>query len=380
MSIMKIAFIGQKGIPVTFGGVEYHVEGLSKRLVKRGHEVSVYVRNWYTKRNLSHYEEIKLIHTPTIRTKHLDAVTHTFISSMDSIFRNYDVVHFHALGPSFFCPIPKLARKKVIVTVHGLDWQAKKWKGFAKTFLRFCEYLAVHFPDETIVVSKTLKDYFKRKFGKECTYIPNGINISKLRSAKLIREKYGLEGKDYLFFMGRLVPSKRVEWLIKAFKVMLNTKNLMPNVKLVVSGGSSATDNYVRKLKKIAQGNKRIIFTNYITGHEKEELFSNALLFVLPSSIEGLPIALLEAMSYGVPCLASDILAHQEIITDGVEGFLFQSNNFYNLVAKLDQLLKNLKRLKTVTQKAKQKVEKEYNWSKIIDKVEEVYHRVLKCQ
>jgi len=152
---MKIAFIGQKEIPVTFGGVEYHVKELSKRLVKRGHDVSVYIRNWYTEKNLSHYEEIKLIHTPTIRTKYLDAVTHVLSSSMDSIFRNYDVVHFHALGPSFFCPIPKLARKKVIVTVHGLDWQTKKWKTFAKTFLRLCEYSAVYFPLETIVVSKT---------------------------------------------------------------------------------------------------------------------------------------------------------------------------------------------------------------------------------
>ncbi len=378
MSTLKIAFIGQKGIPATLGGVEYHVKELSERLVKRGHEVSVYVRNWYTKRNLSHYKKIKLIHTPTIKTKHLDAITHAFSSSIDSIFRNCDVVHFHALGPSFFCPVPKLARKKVIVTVHGLDWQTEKWKKFAKVFLRFCEYSVIYFPDETIVVSKTLKDYFKRKFGKECIYIPNGVNIPKLRSAKLIREKYGLKGKDYIFFMGRLVPSKRVEWLIEAFKIMLNTKNLIPNFKLVISGGSSATDNYVRKLEKLAQGNKRIIFTNYITSHEKEELFSNALLFVLPSYVEGLPIALLEAMSYGVPCLASDISPHREIITDGVEGFLFQSDNFCNLAAKLDYLLKNSKELKTVTQKAKQKVEKEYNWSKIIDQVEEVYHRVLK--
>ena len=178
--------------------------------------------------------------------------------------------------------------------------------------------------------------------------------------------------------MGRLVSSKWVEWLIKAFKMMLNTKNLIPNFRLVISGGSSATDNYVRKLEKLAQGNKRIIFTNYITSHEKEELFSNALLFVLPSYVEGLPIALLEAMSYGVPCLASDISPHREIITDGVEGFLFQSDNSCNLAARLDYLLKNSKELKTVTQKAKQKVEKEYNWSKIIDQVEEVYHRVLK--
>jgi len=378
MSTMKIAFIGQKGIPATFGGVEYNVKELSERLVKRGHQVSVYVRNWYTKRNLSHYKKIRLIHTPTIKTKHLDAVTHAFSSSIDSIFRDYDLVHFHALGPSFFCPVPELAGKKVIVTVHGLDWQTEKWKKFAKAFLKLCEYLVISFPHETIVVSKTLKDYFKRKFGKECIYIPNGINIPKPRPAKLIKEKYGLKGKDYIFFMGRLVPSKRVEWLIEAFKKILNTKNPTPDIKLVISGGSSATDNYVRRLEKIAQGNRRIIFTNYITGYEKEELFSNALLFVLPSYVEGLPIVLLEAMSYGTPCLASDILPHREIITEGVEGFLFQSHSSYNLMTKLEYLLKNSKELKVVREKAQYKVEKEYNWNTIIEQVEKVYCRVLK--
>lgn len=373
---MKIAYIGQKGIPATFGGVDFHVEELSKRIVQRGHKVYVYVRNWYTDRNLREYQGVKLIHTSTMRTKHLDTFMHSLTSSLHSIFQDYDIIHYHALGPTIFSWLPKFFRGKVVVTVHGLDWQRGKWGSFAKAFLKFTERTATYIPDKTIVVSKAQKEYFESKYGRECIYIPNGVNIPQAKATSgIVKEKYDLNGEDYLLWMGRLTPEKRVDWLIKVFREI---KTKMPTLRLVIAGGSSATDEYVRGLEKLVGDDERIIFTGYVAGQEKEELFSNALLFVLPSYLEGLPIALLEAMSYRLPCLASDIPPHKEVISEGVDGFLFQSNNFSNLVEKLKDLLRSPNGRKYIGENAKRKVKREYNWDKVVRKTEEVYEEVLK--
>lgn len=368
---MKIAYIGQKGIPATFGGIEFHIDELSRRLVKRGHKVYVYVRDWYTDKNLKWYQGVKLVHTSTIKTKHLDAFIHSLTSSFHSIFQDYDIIHYHALGPTIFCWLPKVVRGKVVVTIHGLDWQRGKWGSFAKVFLKFTERTATYIPDKTIVVSKAQKEYFESKYGRECIYIPNGVNIPKRRLLSgIIKEKYDLNGEDYLLWMGRLTPEKRVDWLIKAFKEI---KGKIPNLKLVIAGGSSATDDYVKGLKKLAGDSERIIFTGYVACQEKEELFSNSLLFVLPSYLEGLPIALLEAMSYRLPPLVSDIPPHREIISHGQDGFLFQSNDFYDFVKKLEELLKNQERLREIGENARRKVEKEYNWDDVVRKTVKVY-------
>jgi len=373
---VKIAYIGQKGIPATFGGVDFHVEELSKRIVQREHKVYVYVRNWYTDRNLREYQGVKLIHTSTMRTKHLDTFMHSLTSSLHSIFQDYDIIHYHALGPTIFSWLPKFLRSKVVVTVHGLDWQRGKWGRFAKAFLKFTERTATYVPNKTIVVSKAQKEYFESKYGRECIYIPNGVNIPQAKpTSGIVKEKYDLNGEDYLLWMGRLTPEKRVDWLIKVFREI---KTKMPTLRLVIAGGSSATDEYVRGLEKLAGDDERIIFTGYVAGQEKEELFSNALLFVLPSYLEGLPIALLEAMSYRLPCLASDIPPHKEVISEGVDGFLFQSNNFSNFVEELKELLRNSNGRKHIGENAKRKVKREYNWDKVVRKTEEVYEEVLK--
>jgi len=372
---MKIAYIGQKGIPATFGGVDFHVEELSKRLVERGHKIYVYVRNWHTDRSLKEYRGVRLVHTTTIRTKHLDAFMHSLTSSLHSLFQDYDIVHYHALGPTVFCGLPKIFRSKVVATIHGLDWQRGKWGTFAKAFLKFTERTATYIPDKTIVVSKSQKEYFESKYGRECIYIPNGVNIPQRKlPSGIIKEKFGLNGEDYLLWMGRLTPEKRVDWLIKAFKEI---KGTMPNLKLVIAGGSSATDEYVKGLKKFVGDDERIIFTGYVAGQEKEELFSNALLFTLPSYLEGLPIVLLEAMSYELPCLVSNISPHREVINEGVNGFLFKSNSFSDFVKKLERLLENSERLGNIGENARRKVEKEYNWDDVVRKTEEIYQELV---
>jgi len=370
---MKIAYIGQKGIPATFGGVEFHVDELAKRLVKIGHEVHVYVRNWYTDKNLKHYQGIRLIHTPTIRTKHFDAFIHSLTSSLHSLFQSYDIIHYHAMGPSVFCWLPKILHKRIVVTLHGLDWKRGKWGSFAKAFLKFTERTAIYIPDKTIVVSKEQKTYFEGKYGKNLIYIPNGVNIPQTKATNaIIKEKYKLNGRDYLLWMGRLTPEKRVDWLVKAFK------EIRPDFKLVIAGGSSATDEYVKKIKKITANDKGIIFTGYVLGQEKQELLNNALLFVLPSCLEGFPITLLEAMSHKLLCLASDIPPHKEVITQGVDGFLFKSDDFYDFVKILKKLLSPSTKSGTAGEKARIKVERAYNWDEIVRKTEFVYDSLKK--
>lgn len=370
---MRIAFIGQKGIPATFGGVETHVEELAGRLTGRGHEVSVYVRGWYTPKNLKTHKGARLIHTPTINTKHLDAFVHSLTSSVHSLFKDYDIIHYHGLGPTFFSFIPLLVRKKVVATVHGLDWQRGKWGKGASTFLRFTEKTAINIPQRTIVVSKTMKEYFEAKYGKKVVYIPNGVNISRPRRSSIIKDKWGLRGDDYIFFMGRLSPEKRVELLIRSFK-----KIKTGGLKLVIAGASSATEGYAEGLKAEAKGADDIIFTGNVTGKEKEELLANAKLFVLPSSVEGLPITLLEAMSYGTPCLASGISPHKEVITEGLNGYLFRTDDLQDLEARLEDLIgAGSPALKKTGHNGKRAVMEGYDWDSITARLEEVYNSVL---
>jgi len=365
---MRIAYIGQKGIPATFGGVEYHVEDISVRLAQRGNDVTVYVRTWYTPSDIMSYEGVNLCHKPTINTKHLDAFVHCLICSLHCAFNRPDIVHYHAIGPSFFAWIPRIAGVKTVSTIHRFDYDAAKWGGFAKWFLRFCEKVALKVPHKTIVVAKHQQRYYK-SLGYQTTNIPNGVPLPKPTSPEIIKEKYGLQGSDYILFLGRLVPEKRVDWVINAFQQLRKE-----DISLVIAGGSSATDDYVKMLKKKAKGNPKIIFTGYVSGQLKEELFSNAATFVIPSELEGLPIALLEAMSYGLPCLASDIPPHSEVIEESINGFLFKGDSFDDFVNTLIKLLGLDGEVKKhVGNNAREHVAKYYDWDDVVDEIEKLY-------
>ena len=232
---MKIAFIGQKGIPVTFGGVEYNVDRLSRELVRFGHDVTVYVRSWYTQKSMKNYDGVRLIHVPTIKSKHLDASVHSFLCSIHALFGRYDIIHYHGIGPSFFSLLPKLMNKNIVATIHRLDWNSEKWGKRAKVFLKFGEYISVKIPDRTIVVSANLKEYIKEKYKKDAIHIPHGIDKPRRLPPMIIKEKYGLNGKDYVLFLGRLVPEKRVDWLIEAFQSTEHKSPRAKNMKLVIA-------------------------------------------------------------------------------------------------------------------------------------------------
>ncbi len=317
---MKIGVIGTLGLPVTYGGVERHVEQLYSRLAARGHDITVYCRTHYTDRKTDDYQGIKLVRFPSIRTKHLETISHTFISSLNSLFSDLDIIHYHSLGPSLFSFIPALKGQKSVVTIHGLDWQREKWGRFASCYLKLSELFALYFPKATIGVSKNIQTYFMDKYRQHINYIPNGVNIPNKIPADKIKQ-WGLETDGYILYVGRLVPEKGCHYLIDAYS-RLNT-----DLKLVIAGDSRFTDKYADSLKRSAS--KDIIFLGNVTGVKLAELFSNAYLFVQPSELEGLSIALLEAMSYGRCVLTSDIAEELEVTADA--GLSFQNKDSADL-------------------------------------------------
>ena len=276
---MAIAMFGQKRLSRE-GGIEIVVKELCTRMAKNGYTVTCYNRSGhhvsgaeYDKK--TEYEGINQKCVPTIEKKGLAAVSSSFFAALYSAFGKYNVVHIHAEGPAFFSWLPKLLGKRVIVTVHGLDWQREKWKsGFGSKFIKQGEKNAVKYADEIIVLSKGVHDYFRNQYGRETRFIPNGVNRPEIRKAELITDKFGLTKDSYILFLGRLVPEKGIRYLVEAFK------NVKTEKKLVIAGGSSDTDSFMKELKELAKDDKRIIFTGFVQGQMLEELYSNALIFI----------------------------------------------------------------------------------------------------
>ena len=357
---------GQKRIPSREGGVEIVVEELCTRMVAQGYNVTCYNRGGhhvsgseFDSKRLKEYKGIRLKTVPTIEKKGLAAVSSSFFAALCCAFGKYDIVHIHAEGPAFFAWIPKLLGKKVIVTIHGLDWQREKWKaGFGAKFIRQGERNAVKYADEIIVLSKGVQDYFEKTYGRKTVFIPNGVNRPKKQKAELITEKYGLEKDSYILFFGRLVPEKGIKYLIEAFKQVDTDK------ELVIAGGSSDTSEFENEIKELAKEDKRILFTGFVQGQELEELYSNAYVYVLPSDLEGMPLSLLEAMSYGNCCLVSDIPECVDVVED--KALIFQKSDVNSLYTKLVDICCNSSKVKSFKCTAEEFVCNKYSWNKIV--------------
>ncbi|MFQ5645812.1 MAG: glycosyltransferase family 4 protein [bacterium] len=384
---MKIAMIGQKGIPATYGGIEKHVEELSSRLAGLGHDVTVFCRPYYTNPSVEDgkvkrvkekcsYRGINLKILASLNTKHLDAITHTAVSSMAALSGGFDIIHYHALGPSLLSFLPRvLSSAGVIATVHGLDWHRNKWRGVATWALKAGELATAWFPHRTIVVSRTLKKYYRENHSRcDCHYLPNGQELISPLKPGIISGKYGLNGNDYLLFVGRLVPEKGCHSLISAFKKVDTAK------RLVIAGGSSHSDEYQQELHNMAADDPRILFTGYVYGDELKELYSNCCLFLLPSELEGLPIVLLEALGYGCPALVSDIPENMEVIApDGalLYGYKFRNRNVDDLQENLTGLLNSSPPPDSLREKVKSYLATNYNWDRITLDTMKVYQEAL---
>ena len=370
---MKIAMIGHKRIPSREGGVEIVVEELSTRLVKRGYQVDVYNRKGRNiqdknadkeNRKIKKYKGVNIITIPTINKKGLDALIYSFFASIRAVFGKYDILHYHAEGSCAMLWIPHLFRKKIVVTIHGLDWQRAKWGGFATKYIKFGEKLAAKYADEIIVLSKGIQKYFKDTYNRDTKFIPNGVNKPTLRQAKIIKEKYGLEKDSYILFLARIVPEKGLHYLIEAFKKIDTDK------KLVIAGEASHTNDYLKKIKKSIKDDNRIIMTGFVQGIELQELYSNCLIYCLPSDVEGMPLSLLEAISYGCNCLVSDIEENKQI-TEEANVITFKNGNIGDLEEKLQKLLNNDNKNKVY---ANDEFFKVHNWDYIEEKIEKIYN------
>jgi len=318
---MKIAMIGQKGIPACYGGVERHVHDLSVGLVKDGLNVTVYCRKWYTDGSTGNFEDIKRVFMPSIHTKHFDTITHTLIASIHASFMKFDVIHYHGVGPSLMSWIPRLLspNTKIITTFHSIDRYHQKWNIIAKWFLRLGEWTACKFAHATISVSNSLKQYCQNEFKMETSYIPNGVNITEETFSNESLAQFGLESGKYLVMVSRLVPHKGAHLLIEAFtnlKEKYTDNDAIRNLKLAIVGGSVYTNEYVKSLHQMANRNHDIVFTDFQSGNTLKELYANSLALVHPSLNEGLPITVLEAMCYAKPALVSNIPEHLELVND----------------------------------------------------------------
>ncbi|KKP69794.1 hypothetical protein A2X44_04960 [candidate division CPR3 bacterium GWF2_35_18] len=378
---MRIYFIGQKGIPASYGGVEHHVEQLASRLAKKGHEVYVYCRPWYqnlvfqNKKVPKTYQKIKLLNNPSINTKNLDAITSTFTATMNVLTRKADVIHYHGIGPSSLLFIPKLLKTKsrIVATFHCKDYEHQKWSFLARSYLKFGEHVCVKIPNGTIAVSKTIQEYVREKYHKKITYIPNGVPLFTKEKAKNIKD-WGLEKDKYILTVARLVKHKNIHTLIKAYQLLFPKPN-KTNPKLVIVGGKAdGSGQYEDYLKNLAKEDPNIIFTGFQTGETLAELFSNTYLYVHPSAAEGLPIAVLEAMAYSNCVLASNIPENLEPLSDF--GFSFKVGNVDDLKEKLVNLLHKPKLIKETGEKARLYVRKKYSWDQIVEKTDEFYENL----
>jgi len=374
---MKIAMIGQKGIPATYGGVERHVEELAVRLVERGHDVTVYTRPHYDRHNARrpkpsrhpmYYRGVRLVQLPSIATKHLDAISHVALCTAHAVESRADIVHYHAVGPALLCWIPRLFRQKTVVTIHAQDALRSKWGRFARFALNCGEWMAVCAPRATICVSESLAAKLSRRYGRRVEFVPNGVVLVEESDDSILAE-LGVERGAYILFASRLVPEKGCHYLIGAWE---EAGRPLP---LVMAGDSSFSLAYVERIKSMS-GGSAVKFPGNIYGARLASLFRNATLFVLPSDLEGLPIVLLEALGYGVPVLASDIPPNCEVM--GEIGKTFVAGDIGDLREKLRQCLAAAEELKRDAGLAASRIASRYDWDLITQQTTSVYTRATR--
>jgi glycosyltransferase involved in cell wall biosynthesis len=373
---MKIAVIGAKGLPAQQGGIERHCEELYPRMVAQGHSVDLFARQSYAQISDSgpyHVRGVQVISIPVPVDGGLEVIMSCSLAAMSTIGTQYDIVHFHAIGPALFCWIPKFASTaKVFVTCHGLDWQRAKWGKFSGRLLRMGESAAIRYADGLIVVSEELRSYFQATYNRESIYIPNAPGgLGESDPDFSFGASLGIHPGRYIIFLGRLVPEKRPDLLIQAFQTLVPK-----GWKLVIVGGSSDTDAFTVKTIGLAEGNSDIVFTGQLVGSHLAEIIRGAGLFVLPSDLEGLPLAMLEAMQEGIPVLASDIPVHQQLLSSD-RGLLFKAGNLESCIHKLGWAIAHLEELKVMSQNAKRYVNFKHDWDQITEETLMAYKQLL---
>lgn len=368
---MRIGFIGQKGFPATWGGVEVHVDEVARRLAARGHHVTVFNRRWYAQpvAPAPAAERLTVVDIPSLNTASLDAITHSALSTCSALVRDLDIVHYQCMGPSLPAFLPRALGKIVIATIHGYDYRAAKWGAFARTALRVGERVALHVPHRTIVVARHQQDHYAGR-GFDTVYVPNGVSPVEAREPEEIWRRWGLRRETYLLFIARLEPDKCAHLLVEAFR-RWRAAHPSSSTRLVIAG-PLLRGAYVSALR--AGDLTNVVFAGEVSGDLKAELLTNALAVVAPSRFEGLPISLLEAMSAARPLLCSDIPGHREILPDGA-GLFCETLNASSISAGIERLLAlpATERLALGKRAAQQAAA--YTWDATVTRLEHVYDR-----
>lgn len=375
---LHIAMIGHKRIPSREGGVEVVVNELSVRMAKLGHHVEAYNRfghhvsgkkydEEYGWKGRKFYKGVRIYIVPTFRRSSLNAIVYTFFATIMALFHHYDVIHYHAEGPCAMLWLPHFLKRKVVVTIHGLDWQRAKWGNFASFVIKFGERMAAKYADDVIVLSDNVKRYFADVYQREVTYIPNGINRPKPQGAAVIEEKYGLKKDGYFLFLARIVPEKGLHYLIEAFSELETDK------KLVIAGGSSQAMDYMERIHRMAAEDERILMTDFVQGQVLEELYANAYAFVLPSDVEGMALTLLEAMSYGACCLVSDIRENTEVVED--KALTFRKGDVKDLRRQLAWMLSHPDEVRCMGEESVDYICGKYDWDDVTRRTIAVYEK-----
>ena len=361
---LRIAFIGGRGVISGYSGVETYYEETGKRLAAMGHEVTVYCRSHFCSPVREH-QGMRLVRLPTLRGKHLETGVHTLLSTLHVMFRGCDIVHYQTLGAALFSFLPRLAGKRTVVTVQGLDWRRSKWGGFARAALKLGEWASARLPNATVVVSEALRDHYRERYGIEAAHVPNGTVIRRSRNPLWVC-KWGLRPGHYILYLGRFSPEKNCHMLAECYQ------RIQTDVTLVLAGGGGSS-KYENELRRYQSEKIRIL--DWVSGMDLDELLANAMLFVLPSDVEGLSLALLDAMGAGVCPLASDISENREALGD--VGFTFRCGDALDLERMLRLLIHDRRTRHGAGHLGRERVRERYLWTKVAAEIESVYYDVL---
>lgn len=373
---VRVAMIGQKGVPATFGGIEHHVEQIGQLLATRDDmEVTVYCRRSYRQHAGDNYAGMRLVYTPTLGSKHFDAISHSVTSTVHAMVTGSDVIHYHALGPGLVAPLARyFSRAKVVLTVHGLDQERAKWKGLASAVLDVAHRMSGRVPNRVVTVSLALTRHYEARFDCDPTYVPNGV--PEPRPGPLperLREEFGIEPGRYVLFVGRIVPEKRPDLLLQALELLPH------DVKLLVVGGSSFSDDYVALLREAADRDPRVVMPGFLYKDELAGVYANAAVFVQPSDLEGLPLTLLEAASYGIPILASRIEPHLEILDGCLCGAhrTFAVGDVAALSSALGEMLDDREALGRAAESEAASLVAPYTWTGAAAELADIYRTLV---
>lgn len=371
---MRIAMIGHKRYGSREGGVEVVVTELARRMAALGHEVTCYDRSGHDVMTGDEaagkriQDGVHVIPVRTVDSKGLAALSSSFFATLEAIRQRPDVIHYHAEGPCVPLRLAHWAGIRTVATIHGLDWQRAKWGRLASAYIRLGERTAARCADEVIVLSRAAQSYFLETYGRETVLIPNGVDAHEPLPACEITSRWGLEEGSYLLYLGRIVPEKGLHYLLEAFR-QLDTDR-----RLVVAGAASDTSEYMDQVKALVEGDDRVLLTGFVTGDTLAELYSNAYCYILPSDVEGMPLSLLEAMSYGRACVTSDIPECADVL--GGTGVTFPRGDVAALREGLATLLAEPAKALALGSAAKAAVDESCSWGAVVERTLETYEGV----